>query len=86
MPHNFYDIARNSYEKRLSLAQDTNISGIKRPFLTKKQEREAFTILCGTEIKLGRDLFHDFQNDEELKKLKDTAERVDVQVWTLIED
>jgi len=56
-------VARTSYEKRLSLGQDPNISGIKRSYLTKREEKEAFTILCGTEIKLGRDLFHDIENN-----------------------
>lgn len=64
LPPNFYQLARTSYEKRISLGQSTSISGLKRNYLTKKEEREAFTILCGTEIKLGRDLFHDSENDE----------------------
>ena len=29
-----------------------------------------FTLLCGTEIELGRDLFHDSENSDELKKAK----------------
>jgi hypothetical protein len=41
------------------MAQTVTLSGLKRSYLTKKEEKEAFTILCGTEIKLGRDLFHD---------------------------
>jgi hypothetical protein len=70
LPDNFYEVARTSYERRISVSQTVTLSRLKRSTLTKKEEREAFTILCGTEIKLGRDLFHDYENDEELKKLK----------------
>jgi hypothetical protein len=64
LPANFYDLARTSYEKRLSLGQSVTVSGLRRSYLTKREEKEAFTILCGTEIELGRDLFHDIENNE----------------------
>lgn len=76
LPDNFFEVARNSYERRISVAQTVTLSRLKRSYLTKKEEREAFTILCGTEIRLGRDLFHDDQHDEELKKLKETAKNI----------
>ena len=64
LPANFYDLARTSYEKRLSLGQSVTVSGLRRSYLTKREEKEAFTFLCGTEIELGRDLFHDIENNE----------------------
>lgn len=76
LPDNFFDVARNSYERRISVTQTVTLSRLKRSYLTKKEEREAFTILCGTEIRLGRDLFHDDLQDEELKKLKETAKHI----------
>jgi hypothetical protein len=85
-PDDFYRLARNSYEKRVSLAQTVAISGIKRSYLTKREEKEAFTILCGTEIRLGRDLFHDNEADEELKRKKDAAEKIEICVLTLFEE
>ena len=86
LPLNFYQIARNSYEKRLSIGQSVSVSGLKRSYLTKREEREAFTILCGTEIKLGRDLFHDSENDDERKKLKDIAEKIEIEVMLLSQE
>jgi hypothetical protein len=49
--------------KRLSMGQTVTISGLKRSYLTKREEKEMFTILCGNEIELGRDLFHDSDNN-----------------------
>jgi hypothetical protein len=85
-PPNFYQLARNSYEKRFSLGENPTISGLKRSYLTKREEREAFTILCGTEIKLGRDLFHDNEADEEVKRAKEAAEKIEISVVTLFEE
>ena len=48
-------MAEVEYLKRLSMGQSVTISGLKRSYLTKREEKEMFTILCGTEIELGRD-------------------------------
>lgn len=48
LPENFYYLARTSYERRISMAQTVTLSRLKRSYLTHKEEREAFTILCGT--------------------------------------
>jgi hypothetical protein len=37
LPENFYEVARSSYEKRLSMAQSVTVSGLKRSYLTKKE-------------------------------------------------
>ena len=37
LPTNFYDIARTSYEKRISLNQSVTFSGLKKTYLTKKE-------------------------------------------------
>jgi hypothetical protein len=50
LPENFYHIAEHSYQKRISLGQSVTISGLRRSYLTKKEEKEMFTIPCGTEI------------------------------------
>ena len=67
------------------MGQSVTISGLKRSYLTKREEKEMFTILCGTEIELGRDLFHDSDSNDEIKKLKDNSEKIEIQVLTLIE-
>ena len=68
------------------MGQSVSVSGLKRSYLTKREEKEAFTILCGTEIKLGRDLFHDFDNDEERRKLKEIADKIEIEVMLLSQE
>lgn len=58
------------------MGQSVTVSGLKRSYLTKREEKEAFTIICGTEIELGRDLFHDIENTEEERKLRENAEKI----------
>lgn len=36
LPENFYAMARNSYEKRISTEQSVTISGLRREYLTKR--------------------------------------------------
>lgn len=36
LPENFYEVARTSYEKRISIGQNVTFSGLKRSYLTKK--------------------------------------------------
>ena len=42
------------------------------------------TILCATEIKLGRDIYHDM--DEELQNKKEKAEKVEIYINTMKKD
>ena len=85
LPENFYEVARTSYEKRISMGQSVTVSGLKRSYLTRKEEKEAFTILCATEIELGRDLFHDNDASDELRKTKEQSEKVEIEILTLVE-
>ena len=48
LPENFYEVARTSFEKRISMGQSVTVSGLKRSYLTRREEKEAFTILCAT--------------------------------------
>lgn len=82
-PTNFYQLARDSHQQRLA---PSPLTALARTHLTKREEKEAFTILCGTEIKLGRDLFHDSQADEDLKRRKEGAEKIEIRVQTLFEE
>ena len=36
LPENFYEVARTSYERRISLGQSVTVSGLKRSYLTKR--------------------------------------------------
>ena len=50
---------------------------------TKKEHKEPETILCATEIKLGRELYHD-PDEALLEKKKNSGEKIDIFVLTVV--